>query len=367
MTELLTLADVEAAARERLTDAVWAYIAGGAGEGRTVRANTAAFDEVWLLPAVLGATGREPGLRTAVLGSELDMPLLLAPTSPQRLIDEDAELATARAAATAGVCSIVSSDSHHGFASVATAAPRRCWFQLYAYQSRETVAATIAMAEESGATALVLTVDAHHPARRVSAQRAGFITPPEVDFGNLRALGVLKGAVPAGARLERLPLTWDDLTWIRERTRLPMFVKGVLRACDARRCVEHGADGVIVSNHGGRQLDSALPSLTALPPIASEIGHQATVLVDGGVRSGVDIVKALALGADAVCIGRPYLWGLALGGQAGVESVLALLRRELADTLLQLGIADVGDLDAECAAAGCPAETTFRRMLEEVG
>jgi 4-hydroxymandelate oxidase len=349
---LLTLADFEAAARERLDAATWAYIAGGAGDGRTVRANEAAYEDVWLRPAALAAAPPMPRLGVSVLGTDLDMPVLLAPTSPQRLLDEGAELATAQAAAEGGVCSIVSSDSHHPFEAIAPTAPGRCWFQLYAYDCRDTVAATIAMAEDAGATAIVVTVDAAYAARRIAAERAGFRTPAHVDFGTLRALGVLDGAVPAHGRLGRLPLTWDDLGWIRERTSVPMLVKGIVRAGDARRCVECGADGVIVSNHGGRQLDGALPSLVALPEVAAEVGGEAATLVDGGVRSGVDVVKALALGADAICIGRPYLWGLALDGEAGVSAVLALLRREVTDTLLQLGVDGVGDVASDHVTGG---------------
>jgi 4-hydroxymandelate oxidase len=365
MSALLSLADVEAAARERLDADIWAYIADGAGESRTVRANTTAFEDVWLRPAVLRAGKARPHLGTRALGCDLAMPILLAPTSPQRLVDEQAEFASARAAARAGVCSIVSCDSHHPFGAISAAAPGRCWFQLYAYRSRETVAATIAMAEQGRAGALVVTVDADHRARRLSAQRAGFRTPPDVDFANLRALGVLDGEVPAGARLGRLSLTWTDLAWMRKRTRLPIAIKGVLRAEDAMRCVEHGADAVIVSNHGGRQLDATLPSLAALPAIAAQIGDQATVLLDGGVRSGVDVVKALALGADAVCVGRPYLWGLALDGQAGVERVLDLLRDELEDTLLHLGIDDVADVSPEFLTMSQPTHPTARSPIKE--
>ncbi len=349
LSGLLTLADFEHAAESVLDAASWAYVAGGADTQLTVRANTDAFDKVWLRPRALGGSGEKPDTTVTVLGHRLALPVLLAPTSPQRLLHEDAEIATARAAESAGTLSIVSTDSHHVFADVAGSVGSDCWFQLYAYRSRDDVAATIALAEDAGATALVVTVDASYAARRISTRRAGFRTPAHVDFGNLRALGVLMGEIPDGARIERLPLTWDDLEWIRARTHLPIVVKGVLRAEDAERCVGLGVDGVIVSNHGGRQLDGAVPSLIALEQVAAAVSDRALVLLDGGIRSGVHVVKALALGADAVCIGRPYLWGLGLAGQQGVEAVLDLLRSEIEDTLLQLGADSIADIDADFA------------------
>ncbi|HEY6779677.1 MAG TPA: alpha-hydroxy acid oxidase, partial [Thermoleophilaceae bacterium] len=299
----------------------------------------------------LGTAAAPPDTGTTLLGRELSMPILLAPTSPQRLVHEDAELATARAATRAGVCSIVSTDTQHPFDEIAASTDECCWFQLYAYGSRADIEATIAMAAGAGASALVVTVDAYYAARRIRSQRAGFSTPDFIDFGTLRALGVVEGEIPAGARFDRVALTWNDIDWIREQTSLPLLIKGVLNPDDARRCVAAGANGVIVSNHGGRQLDGVVPTVVALEGVARAVGEDATVLVDGGIRSGVDVVKALALGADAACIGRPYLWGLALAGDAGVLAVLDLLRRELEDTLLQLGVSSVDEIGPEHLAA----------------
>jgi 4-hydroxymandelate oxidase len=350
LSSLLTLSDVEQAARAALDHAVWTYIASGAGMESSVHANVDAFGSLWLRPRVLGRPCAAPELDITLLGHPLSMPVLLAPTSPQRLLHEDAELATSRAAKAAGTVAIVSTDSHYDFPTVASAAGKSCWFQLYPYRSRADVEATIDMALEAGAAALVITVDAHYAALRIATKRAGFCTPPYVDFGTLRALGILTGRVPCDARLERLPLTWDDLIWIRQRTTVPLLVKGVLHPMDARRCVDLGADGVIVSNHGGRQLDGVVPSLVALEQIARHVRDQCVVLFDGGIRSGVDVVKALALGAHAVCIGRPYLWGLAVGGEAGVEAVLTMLRREIEATLLQLGFTTPSEVGLDCVA-----------------
>ena len=346
----LALSDIERTARAHMDRAVWAYVAGGAGSARTIRGNAAAFDAVWLRPRLARTAAHgAPDLRVTLFGRTLALPILLAPTSPQRLVHEDAELATARAGKAAGTISIVSTDSHYPFPAIA-AAGDGCWFQLYAYQSRRTIEATIDMAVEAGASAIVVTVDACYAARRIAAKRAGFRTPPYVDFGTLRSLGILTGDAPPDGRIERLQLTWEDLAWIRGRTPIPLLIKGVLDPADARRCVDVGADGVVVSNHGGRQLDAVVPSLIALEQVAPIVRDQCVVLVDGGVRSGIDVIKAIGLGAHAVCIGRPYLWGLAIDGQAGVEAVLAILRREVEDTLLQLGLSSVADVDAQCLA-----------------
>ncbi|MFD7659082.1 alpha-hydroxy acid oxidase [Actinosynnema sp. NPDC059797] len=345
-----TTADVEAAWRERTPAPVRAYVAGGAGADGTVEGNEAAFRSVWLSPRGIRASGGEPDTGTTLLGHELTSPVVLAPTSPQRLLHPDAELATARAAARRGALSIVSTDTHHPFPDIAAASPGLTWFQLYGYRDRAHVAETVAYAERGGATALVVTVDASDSARRVGTWRAGFRLPDDVDYGTLRAVGVLDGAAPASGRLDRLPVTWADLAWLRELTSLPLLVKGVLRAEDARRCAAEGADGVIVSNHGGRQLDGVVPSLVALARIAPELPAGTAVLVDGGVRSGVDVAKALALGAHAVCLGRPYLWGLGLDGEAGVGRVLDLVDAELRDALRQLGVSSVAELDRSFVA-----------------
>jgi 4-hydroxymandelate oxidase len=350
LTAFMTLADFERAARATLDRASWAYLAGGAGSERSIAANTAAYQDVWLKPQVLGGASADPDTAVSVFGARLSMPVLLAPTSPQRILHEDAELATVRAAAEAGTVAMVSSDGHYPYPKVAEAAPGASWFQVYPYQSRECVDRMIAMAEEAGAKAIVITVDAYYRPQRITARRAGFHVPDTVDFGTLRMLGILAGDVPADARIDRIPLNWADIERIRARLGVPLIVKGVLRSEDARRCVDAGADGIVVSNHGGRQLDGVMPTLPALERIAARVGDECVLLVDGGVRCGGDVVKALALGAHAVCVGRPQLWGLRVGGQAGVEAVLAMLRREVKDTLLQLGLESVSQVRRDCVA-----------------
>ncbi|HEX3778653.1 MAG TPA: alpha-hydroxy acid oxidase [Pseudonocardiaceae bacterium] len=345
LDSLLSVADFERRWMAEADPAIGQYVAGGAGSDSVVAANTAAFDDVWLQPRGLCDNPVNLDLTVELFGRRLAFPVVLAPTSPQRLVHADAELATARAAASRGGVSIVSTDSHFPYSEIADAAPGRTWFQLFAYRSRADVEATLEFAESCGTSAIVVTVDASFAARRLSTQRAGYRLPAGVDYGTLRTLGILRGAPPSCGRLDKLPVTWDDLRWIRGRTNLPLLVKGVLRPVDARRCVDLGVDATIVSNHGGRQLDGVIPSLFALESVVDAVPVEHPVLLDGGVRSGVGVAKAVALGARAVCIGRPYLWGLGLAGERGVQRVLDLLKAEFADAMLQLGISTVGELD----------------------
>jgi 4-hydroxymandelate oxidase len=347
LTALLTLADFEHAAEATMDGASRAYLAGGAGSERSVEANLRAFDGLWLRPTVLGTTDR-PDTTLTLFGQSLSSPVLLGPTSPQRLFHDDAELATARAADAMGTVSIVSTDGHYPFREVAAAGGKSCWFQLYPYRSMTDVEGLLEMAEDAGATGIVLTVDAFHRPQRLSTQRARFALPASVDLGTLRECGVLDGAAPAGARIDRIPLSWADVRRIRSTTTLPLLVKGVLRPDDAQRCVDVGLDGIIVSNHGGRQLDGVVPALAALEPIAARVGDACVLLVDGGVRTGGDVMKALALGATAVCIARPYLWGLRLGGRCGVEAVLSVLQQEIEDALRQLGLSCLAEVRRDC-------------------
>ncbi|WP_406640833.1 alpha-hydroxy acid oxidase [Amycolatopsis sp. WGS_07] len=336
-----TIAELEAIARERLDPAHYDYYAGGAGEEATLRANEGEFRNRVLVPRVLRGVGKRE-LAVEIAGSPLSMPILVCPTAFHRLAHPDGELATARATAEAGtvfVCSMASTTAVEDVAKVADV----LWFQLYFQSDRKFTEAVIGRAENAGARALVVTVDSAVRGRREREYRNAFHDlPPGLAAENMRDdTGRVRDIeMPAD-------LTWEDLDWLREVTQMPMFLKGVVHPEDARRAVEAGIDGIFVSNHGGRQLDGEISSLAALPEIASVVDGQVPLILDGGVRSGADVVKALALGADAVGVGRPVLWGLAAAGQEGVAEVLERLREETDTALALCGARTPGELTAD--------------------
>ncbi|NGY61189.1 alpha-hydroxy-acid oxidizing protein [Lentzea sp. NEAU-D13] len=340
---------LEQSARDRLGPGPFWYVAGGAGSGATVKANRAAFERVQIVPRMLtNATERHLGV--SVLGTELPAPVMLAPVGVQSILHPDGELATARAAAELGVPMVLSTASSHTIEEVAEASgdgPR--WFQLYWPNDPDVCASLLERARKAGYTALVVTLDTWTLAWR----------PHDLDQAYLPFLRGVGTAIPfsdpvfrAGLQKspeEDLPMailrwvqlftgtdkSWDQLAFLREHWDGPIVLKGIQHADDARKAVEFGMDGVVVSNHGGRQVDGAVGSLDALPSIVEAVGEQVDVLFDSGIRTGADIVKALALGAKAVMVGRPFAYGLAHGGQVGVRHVLRSL---LADFDLTLGL-----------------------------
>ena len=333
-------------AEAALDPGVHGYYAGGAEDERTLRANEDAWGRFWLRPRVLVDVGGTT-TATTVLGTEIALPVLLGPAAFQRLAHPDGELATARAAAAAGTVFCLSTLANCSPAELAGAAPG-CprWFQLYAYRDEGVTRALVEQAAEAGFGAIVLTVDAPVPAKRERDIRNDFRIAPETPVPSLAAL---LGEAAAGTTTELFSLISPSLTWAHvdrlvADSPLPVVLKGVMTAEDARLACEHGAAALIVSNHGGRQLDGAIPSAAALPEVADAVAGRIEVYVDGGIRRGSDVVKALALGARAVMIGRAYLWGLAANGQAGVENVLDILRGGIDSALLGLGRASVHDL-----------------------
>jgi 4-hydroxymandelate oxidase len=345
-TELpLNLHEYEAAARPLLTPMVLDYIAGGAGDEATVRANREAFDQWRLLPRMMRGL-REVSTATTVLGQPIAMPVLIAPSGLHRLVHEDGELATARAARAAGTIYTMSTASTVSMEEVAPQAGP-WWFQLYCYSDRAITRELVARAAAAGATALVVTVDVPLLGRREADERNRFAMPPGLAMANLQGLtyrrftaeGAGSGLTTYTGAVWESALTWDDLDWLASLSPLPVLPKGILHPADAALACEHGAQGVIVSNHGGRQLDSAVASLDALPAVVDAVAGRGEVLLDGGIRRGTDVLKALALGAQAVLIGRPTYWGLTLGGEAGVRHVLELLRAEIALDLMLCGVA----------------------------
>ena len=335
----MNIADFERHAAEVLEPGVHGYYAGGAGDERTLRDNVAAFGRWQLRPRVLVDVG-ETSAATTVLGRPVSMPLLVAPTALQRLAHPDGEPGMARAAAAAGTVFTLSTLATSRPTEVAAAAPGgRKWFQLYVLRDRAVSQALLDEAVDCGFEAIVLTVDAPRARRRERDLRTGFAVPADVDMPAVRA-AVGAPACPTPAEFFELvdtTLTWRSLEELASACPLPVVVKGVHTAEDATLAAEHGAAGVIVSNHGGRQLDGVPAALDMLPAIAEAVGERVEVLMDGGVRRGTDVLVALALGARAVLVGRPALWGLACGGEAGARRVLDLLHAEIELGLTLLG------------------------------
>jgi len=355
----LTAADWEAKAAEMLEPGPFGYIAGGAGTEATMRANLEAFERRRLRPRML-AGNLVRDLSIEVLGLRSPVPFLLAPIGVLSIAHPDAERAVARAAAATGVPMILSSAASTSMEDVALelgGAPR--WYQLYWFSDRGIAGSLVDRAAEAGYSAIVVTLDTLILGWRPRDLRLGYLpflhgeglaqffsdpvfrslldTPPEED--------VVGASVRALSLFSNLGLTWDDFDWLRERTELPILVKGILSAEDARTALEHGADGIVVSNHGGRQVDGAVASLDALIEVRDALGAEPSVLMDSGIRGGSDVLKALALGADAVLLGRPYVYGLAVGGQAGVEAVIRQLAAEIDLTLALIGGRSARELD----------------------
>ena len=331
MTEPLNVWDYERLAEERLDAAAFGYFAGGAGDEWTLRENLAAFNRYVLRPRVL-VDVTSVSTRTSVLGAELNAPIVVAPTAFQRMAHADGELAMARGAAAADTVMCLSTLATATLEEVADAAPDAPrWYQLYWPPDRGLVREVVARVEAAGYRALVVTVDLPVLGRRERDLRTGFSVPADTPVPAFAAFAETEGAVTP-AQIEWAvdrSLTWKDLEWLRGTTGLPLVVKGLLTAEDAQLALASGADGIVVSNHGGRQLDGVAASLDALPEIVEAVGGRAEVLMDGGVRRGIDVVKALALGARAVLVGRAPLWGLAVDGADGVTRVLALLQAEV--------------------------------------
>jgi 4-hydroxymandelate oxidase len=346
----LNLRELEALARERLSPMAYDYYASGAEDEHTLRENIAAWARVALHYRVLAGLATCDA-KTLVLGQAVSMPALVAPTAFHRLACADGELATARAAARAGTVMILSSLSNTRVEDVCAVAPGCVWFQLYLYRDRGATAALVARAEAAGARALVVTVDAPILGRRERDVRNGFHLPAELRVENMRAEGygdVARSDGESGlasyiADWIDPSIGWRDIAWLRTVTRLPMIVKGLVRPDDACRAIDSGAAGVVVSNHGGRQLDGAPATAAVLGAVADAVAGRVEVLVDGGVRRGVDVVRALALGAKAVLVGRPVLWGLAVAGEEGAYGVLGALHDEILRAMTLAGCAGVSD------------------------
>lgn len=347
-----SLADYARLAREHMEAQAWAHLESGADQGLTLAHNRQAFDRIRLCPEPL-ADLSAAHTRQSLLGQSLDWPLLLAPVAYQQLAHPEGELATVRAAMamrTGMVVSTLSSCTLEEIAQAAQAAAQELgrsgplWFQLYQQPTREHTLQLIRRAEDAGYQALVWTVDAH-------IKRSSYPLPPGVEAVNLRGMpqqrqtgDLMSEHILFGSELARGAPTWDDLVWLRQQTRLPLIIKGLLSARAATQAVELGADAIVVSNHGGRVLDTAVSPLEVLPAIRAATPAHIPLLMDGGVRQGTDVLKAIALGASAVLLGRPQMHALAVAGMLGVAHMLYLLRAELELAMAQTGCASLDQI-----------------------
>ena len=339
----ITVAEYEPLAREAMDRGAWDYYAGGAGDEISLATARDGWDRLRVRPRILVDVATRD-LSTAAFGRPLAHPVIVAPMAAHDLAHPDAERASARGAAAAGALftlSTISSVPMEEVAAAAPGAPR--WFQLYAPADRTACQALVERAAAAGYEALAVTVDLPLPGNRERDRRNGFVLhlgvhlPPDQPTDET---GIIE-----------LPtLTWDDLAWLRSVCPIPLIAKGILRVDDAVRAVDAGCDGIWVSNHGGRQLDTSVAGIDALPEIAAAVGDRALLVVDGGVRRGLDVLKGLALGADLVAVGRPVLWGLAVDGAGGVQHVLEIVREELSLAMALAGCRTIGEISEDLVA-----------------
>jgi 4-hydroxymandelate oxidase len=354
-SSLICIREFEKAARAALSSMAWDYYRSGADAERTLRENVRAYRQWEIHYRVLVDVSRRE-LSTNILGIPVSMPILIAPTAYHRLAHPEGELATARAAALADTIYTVSTLATTSIEDVARASGGPLWFQLYVHKDRDLTESLVSRAEAAGYRAIVLTVDTPVLGRRIRDVRNGFGLPQGLVMANLVDAAGMSGLHSSSALARYIAsrhdasLSWRDVEWLRGLTRLPVLLKGIVRPDDALRAVDAGAAGIVVSNHGARQIDGAPATVEVLPRIVDAVAGRVPVLVDGGVRWGTDVLKALALGARAVMIGRPVLWGLAVGGASGVRSVLEIFREELSTAM---------------ALAGCSSLETIDRSLIE--
>jgi 4-hydroxymandelate oxidase len=349
----LRVDDYAELAESNISTQAWGYVQGGSGTEWTLAENRTAFTRLTIRPRFL-VNVEHCDTTTLLLNTPLPTPIGVAPMAYHRLVHDDGELATAEAATETGGPFVVSIFATQPLAAIAKHASVPLWLQLYWLRRRDALTTLIRHAEDAGFQAIVLTVDLPKVARRLRDVRNGFTLPDGIAAANLddTVMSTAHHEVSGSSAIERHSLqqfdrtiTWADLSWLREQTTLPLVIKGILTAEDATLAIEHGVDAIVVSNHGGRQLDYAPAALDALPEVVDTVAGRLPILMDGGIRSGTDVFKALALGARAVLVGRPVLWGLAANGAAGVGAVLRLLREELVDCMTLAGRPTISSID----------------------
>ena len=342
--------DYERLAPAHMSEMAWEFMSGGAADELSLRWNHEAYARLRLRPRVLVDVSKID-TRVTLFGREHAFPILLAPTAYHKLVHPEGELATARGAGAAGTTMVVSTTATTSIEDIAAVATQPLWFQLYVQPDRGFTRELVQRAEKAGCQALVVTVDAPVLGPRYREMRSKFTLPEGMERANLRGLKSAKGAQRASeatifSAVQDPTVVWKDIEWLRSLTKVPVLTKGVLNPDDAALAVSAGAAGIIVSNHGGRNLDTVPATLEALPGVVEKVAGRVPVLVDGGIRRGTDVLKALALGATATLIGRPYLYGLAVGGASGVTHVINILRRELQMAMASSGRPTLASIDS---------------------
>ena len=356
--------EYEALAQERLPKGAYDFIAGGATDEVTLRRARAVFDSIMLRPRVLVDVSQRD-LSTTVLGQRIEFPIMLAPAGGHGIAHADGELATVRGAGAMDTVMVLSSGSTYTLEEIAQAATGPIWFQQYLFRDQGLTKSMAQRAQEAGSTALCLTLDAMVRPKRERSIRNKFSIPPPPNYAELEMQelrwGLSPDASPDHYALRDQSATWSQLDWLAANTSLPLVVKGIMTAEDARLCVEHEVKALIVSNHGARQLDTTFASVEALPEVVEAVEGRLEVYLDGGIRRGTDVLKALALGARAVLIGRPLFWGLAVDGEAGVRAVLQMLRDELDMAMAMCGRPTLESIDTSLVGTVSPLISVLRQ------
>lgn len=341
---IVALTELEELAKDHMSPVATAYVSGGAADEITMRANSEDWKRIRLNPRVLVDVSTID-LKTEVLGQNFDLPILLAPAAFHGLCHRDAEMATLEGANAAGATLVASSYSNQPVEALAAAAKRPLWFQLYTQADKEMTRKLVERAETAGCKAVCVTVDTPVLGARQRESNSGFRLPANLGLPNLNLSPTQVGRAAGFSQLLNPALSWKDIEWLRSITRIPVLLKGVLNPEDAVRAIDAGVAGVIVSNHGARNLDTLPSTAEALPRIAEKVQGKLLLLVDGGIRRGTDVLKALAMGAKAVLVGRPYLFGLAVAGPAGVARVVEILRNELSMAMALTGRRSIAEID----------------------
>ena len=366
----LNIFEYEALAKERLPSADYDYIAGGGADEITLRRNRAVFDSIMLRPRVLVDISQQD-MSTTVLGTRIELPVMADPSGHHTIAHPDGELATARATGSMGTVMVLSSSPAYTLEGVAQAATGPIWFQQYLYRDPGLTKAFANRAEEAGYTALCVTLDATLRSKRERDTRNNYTTPLPAIYAGLglekqqhEQPGSSSDPVSGVLELRDKAATWPQLEWLAANTSLPLVAKGIMTAEDARLCVEHGAKALIISNHGGRQLDTTFATIEVLPEIVKAVDGRLEVYLDGGIRRGTDVLKALALGARAVLIGRPLFWGLAVDGEAGVRSVFEMLRHELDIAMGMSGRPTIDSIDISLLGTVSPLTSVLSQSQD---